>query len=141
MARELTEKQKQFCKNVVSGMSYKDSYINAYETNCSEQVAYNESSKLMLRDDIQNEIKRISRPLEKAYQSNVLTEREKKKAIIWERINACIANNDDTSVARYMDILNKMDSEYININRNITDSNEEIQDLDTDKLIKLVTTA
>ncbi len=141
MARELTEKQKQFCKNVVSGMTYKDSYITAYETSCSEQVAYNESSKLMLRDDIQAEIKRISRPLEKAYQSNILSEREKKKAIIWERIQACIDNNDDTSVARYMDILNKMDSEYININRNITDNNDNVVDLDTDKLLKLVTTA
>lgn len=141
MARELTEKQKRFCKNVVSGMSYKDSYIAAYETSCSEQVAYNESSKLMLRDDIQAEIKRISRPLEQAYQTTILSEREKKKAIIWDRINACIANNDDSAVARYMDILNKMDSEYININRNINDNDDNITELDTDKLIRLVTTA
>ena len=130
MARELTEKQKEFCKNVVSGMSYKDSYITAYNTNCSEQVAYNESSKLMLRDDIQEEIKRISKPLEKAYQSNVLTEREKKRAVLWEIINT----GDNNDKCRAMDILNKMDAEYINVNVNKNDSNTDLTNLDISML-------
>ena len=130
MARELTEKQKEFCKNVVSGMSYKDSYITAYNTNCSEQVAYNESSKLMLRDDIQEEIKRISKPLEKAFQSNVLTEREKKRAVLWEIINT----GDNNDKCRAMDILNKMDAEYINVNVNKNDSDTDLTNFDTSVL-------
>lgn len=130
MARELTEKQKEFCKNVVSGMSYKDSYITAYNTNCSEQVAYNESSKLMLRDDIQEEIKRISKPLEKAYQSNVLTEREKKRAVLWEIINT----GDNNDKCRAMDILNKMDAEYINVNVNKNDPSTDLTKLDISML-------
>lgn len=138
MARELTEKQKQFCKNVVNGMTYKDSYISAYDTKCSEQVAYNESSKLMLREDIQEEIKRISLPLEKAYQSNIVTEREKKKAILWEEIENARIQQDHAAIARYMDILNKMDSEYININKNINAEQTPITNLSTDTLEKLI---
>ena len=137
----LTEKQEKFCQCVISGMSGKDSYITAYNSKGSEQNAYNEASKLMLREDIQERLKVLRKPLEMAAQTSALTEREKKKAIIWERIEACIANNDDTAVARYMDILNKMDSEYININRNITEDNDNITELDTDKLIRLVGTA
>ena len=39
---------------------------------------------------------------------------------------------------RAMDILNKMDSEYININHNIDDSQSVISDLDSKTLLKLV---
>ena len=45
---------------------------------------------------------------------------------------------NDSDKLRAMDILNKMDSEYIDINRSLTTGNEEIKNLDTDKLIKLV---
>lgn len=137
MVRELTEKQKNFCKNVVSGMTYKDSYISAYDTSCSDQVAYNESSKLMLRDDIQKEIKRISEPLEKAYQSTVLTEREKKRDILWTEIQNAREQQDHAAVARYMDILNKMDQEYINVNKSIEEQTI-ITEINTEALQRLV---
>ena len=138
IARKLTEKQEKFCRNIVSGMSGKDSYIDAYDTKCSEQVAYNESSKLLMRDDIQERIKVIRKPLEVKVVTEMISEREKKKNIIWERIEACIASEDDTSVARYMDILNKMDAEYININRNIEDKPASIINLPTSTLESLV---
>ena len=137
----LTEKQETFCRNIISGMSGKDAYISAYNSKGSDQNAYTEASKLMLREDIQKRLADLRKPIEKAVQTSALTEREKKKAIIWERIQACVESNDDAAVARYMDILNKMDAEYININRNITENNDEITELDTDKLIRLVGTA
>ena len=136
----LTPKQEKFCQCIVSGMSGKDSYLTAY--NCdSDNAAMVESTKLLKRDDITERLKELRKPIENLAITQALSEREKKKAIIWERINACIQNNDDAAVARYMDILNKMDSEYININRNITEDNTNISELDTDNLIKLVTTA
>lgn len=137
----LTEKQEAFCRNIISGMNGKESYIAAYNSKGSDQNAYNEASKLLARDDIQERLKVLRKPLEEVAVTKALTEREKKKAIIWDRINACIANNDDSAVARYMDILNKMDAEYININKNINDNDDNITELDTDKLIRLVTTA
>lgn len=134
----LTMKQKTFCQNIVAGMTYKDAYKAAYNTKASEQVLYNESSKLMLREDINDYIKTISKPLEQAAQSKALTEREKKRSIIWDRIEQCIQSGDDSAIARYMDILNKMDAEYININRNIDEQQNNITELDTTTLLRLV---
>ena len=134
----LTPKQEKFCQCVVSGMTAKDAYIASYDTKASEQVLYNESSKLMLREDIQKRIEDMSKPLIKAAQQTALTEREKKKAIIWEEIAHAREQQDHTAIARYMDILNKMDAEYININKNIDENKENISQLDTDSLKKLV---
>ena len=136
----LTPKQEKFCQCIVSGMSGKDSYLTAYDCN-SDRIAYNESNVLLQRDDITERIKELRIPLQNHAVNTAINEREKKKALIWQRIEYCMSIDDDAAVARYMDILNKMDSEYINVNRNITDQNDDIKELDTDNLIKLVTTA
>lgn len=129
----LTPKQEKFCQCVVGGMSAKDAYITAYNTKASEQVLYNESSKLMLRDDIQARIADMRKPLIKAAQETALSEREKKRAWLWNMIEN--AQNDSDRI-RAMDILNKMDSEYINIQR-IEKDETPISELDTNKLIEL----
>ena len=129
----LTEKQKSFCREYFSnGGNGTQAYLFAYDSK-SEVAAANESSLLLKRDDIQEYIKTLNRPLETKAQN----EREKKRSILWERIQVCIDNNDDAAVARYMDILNKMDAEYININRNIEDKAADIKTLDTSVLEKL----
>lgn len=133
----LTSKQDKFCRCVASGMSYKDAYLEAYDCK-TDTTAYNESSKLALREDIQERIKALIKPLEQAAITNVLTEREKKKAIIWEEIEHARTQQDHAAIARYMDILNKMDSEYININRNIEDKPATITNLSTAALESLV---
>lgn len=135
---KLTSKQQKFCHNVVSGMTAKDAYINAYNTKSSDRVCINEASKLMLREDIQEYIDTLTKPLQKTVQQQVISERERKKAIINERIQACIEKEDDSAIARYLDILNKMDAEYININKNIDEDKTDINNLDTTTLLKLV---
>lgn len=137
---KLTPKQEKFCQCIVSGMSGKDSYLAAYDCK-SERTAYNESNVLLQRDDITERINELLIPVKNHAVNTAITEREKKKNLIWERIEYCVSVGDDTSVARYMDILNKMDSEYININRNIDDKPAEITNLDTDKLLRLIDTA
>lgn len=129
----LTPKQEKFCRCIVSGMTAKDAYTAAYDTKASDQVLYNESSKLMLRDDIQARIKEIRKPLEDAVNTQILSEREKKRAWLWNMIEN--ATNDSDRI-RAMDILNKMDSEYINIQR-IEKDETPISDLDTQKLIEI----
>ena len=129
----LTPKQEKFCECIVSGMSAKDAYTTAYNTKASEQVLYNESSKLMLRDDIQARIADMRKPLIQAAQQTALSEREKKRAWLWNMIENA-ANDSDK--LRALDILNKMDSEYINIQR-IEKDETPISELDTNKLIEL----
>lgn len=130
----LTEKQKSFCREYVkNGGNGTQAYLTAYDSK-SESAASIESSKLLKRDNITEYIATLNKPIENRIQN----EREKKRQIIWDRIDACLLSGDDTAIARYMDILNKMDAEYVNINRNIDDKPAEIINLDTRTLEELV---
>lgn len=128
----LTEKMKEFCREYLkNGGNGTQAYLFAYDSK-SEQAASIESSRLLKRNDITQYIASLNKPLE----NKILNEREKKRQKLWDIINAPDADYSDQ--CRAMDILNKMDSEYININRNIEDSKQDINNLDTDKLIKLI---
>ena len=129
----LTPKQEKFCECIVSGMSGKDAYITAYDSSGSNQNAYNESSKLLAREDIQERLKVLRKPLEEHVRTTIISEREKKRAWLWNMIEN--AANDSDRI-RAMDILNKMDSEYINIQR-IEKDETPISELDTQKLIEI----
>lgn len=133
----LTPKQDKFCRCIVSGMSGKDSYIEAYANNSNDNTAYKEAMKLLDKADIQDRIKELKKPLELHAKTQALSEREKKRSICWERIEYCTSIGDDSGAARWMDILNKMDADYININKNIEDKPAEIVNLDTDALKRL----
>lgn len=130
----LTEKQKEFCREYVknNGNGTK-AYLHAYDSK-SETAASIESSKLLRRDDITEYIAALNKPMENRIQN----EREKKRKFLWDMIeNPSVSESDRL---RAMDILNKMDAEYININRNIEDKPATITNLSTAALEKLVKT-
>ena len=83
----------------------------------------------MHRDDITEYIKSINKPLE----NRITSEREKKRRWLWDMIDN--ASNDSDKL-KAMDLLNKMDAEYININRNI-EQKTDISTLDAETLKKL----
>ena len=129
----LTPKQEKFCQCIISGMSGKDSYIAAYDSKGSDQNAYNEASKLMLREDIQARLTVLRKPLEKAAQNVALTEREKKRAVLWD----IIANGDNNEKCRALDILNRMDAEYLNVNINQNENTVKLDNIDLEALRSL----
>ena len=131
----LTPKQMKFCQGIASGLSQKDAYISAYDTDEKSATAYVESSKLMLREDIREYIKTLQKPIEECAKVTAISEREKKRAVLWSIINDPISSNADK--CRALDILNKMDTEYMNINKNITDTESSIDALDVETLKKL----
>ena len=133
----LTPKQEKFTQCIVSGMSGKDSYIAAYENNSNDNTAYKEAMKLLDREDIQARIKELRKPLELQAKTQAISERDKKRKILWEGIERCIAKEDENGAARYIDILNKMDAEYLNINVNRDDKQDDLKALDIDALRKL----
>lgn len=134
--RQLTQKQENFCNALVSGMTVKDAYYHAYDTNCSEQVAYNEGSKLLKNERIQARLEVLRKPLESHAQTVALSDREKKRKFLWD----VIENNDMdmNNRLRAVDLLNKMDAEYVNINKNIDDTSSSLTALDTDALRQLL---
>ena len=128
---ELSPKQERFCQCIVSGMTGKDSYITAYDTDCSDNTAYTEAYKLLQRDDVKARIEELRIPIVKQAQNTAINEREKKRQWLWHMVETAESDSDRL---RAMDILNKMDSEYININRNIQDDQTAISNLDTNTL-------
>ena len=130
----LTEKMKAFCREyMVNGGNGTQAYLTAYNWTGNTNGAEVEARALLKRDDISEYLKTLAIPLE----NKAISEREKKRTLIWEGIERCIAKEDENGVARYMDILNKMDSEYVNINRNIEDKGSDIANLDLEALKKL----
>lgn len=129
----LTQKMKDFCHAYARTGSATEAYLEAYDGQ-NKDVARNEGSKLLLRDDITEYLKEINQPTV----NKIINEREKKRKMIWRAIERCEAKEDEAGMARWMDILNKMDSEYVNINRNIDDSVEKLSGLTTDQIKELL---
>lgn len=131
--RELTAKMRFFCNEYMKSFDKVEAYMAAYDTT-DRKIANTEACKLLKRDDITAYLAELNKPLA----NTIANEREKKRRILWKRIERSIEKEDETAIARYMDILNKMDLEYININRNIDDTGKELAQLDTDKLKEIL---
>lgn len=127
----LTEKQKNFCREYFSnGGNGTQAYLAAYDST-SEVSAGIEASRLLKQENIQEYLASLNKPLN----DRAISEREKKRSILWEFINNPSVSDGDR--LRAMDLLNKMDAEYININRNIEDKGSDIANLDLEALKKL----
>lgn len=133
----LTEKQKRFCEEYIkNGGNGTEAYLAAYDGN-SENAASVEASKFLGREDIQAYINKLRKPVERAVIRKVINERERKKKLIEDRIEICIERDDDAAIARYLEIWNKMDGEYVNITKDITEGQADIRNLDTATLQQL----
>ena len=127
----LTEKQKNFCREYFSnGGNGTQAYLAAYDST-SEVSAGIEASRLLKQENIQEYLTSLNKPLN----DRAISEREKKRSILWEFINNPSVSDGDR--LRAMDLLNKMDAEYININKNIDENKSDITHLDIEALKKL----
>ncbi len=133
----LTPKQEKFCQCIVSGMSGKDSYYAAYDTKCNEKTAYTEAMRLLSREDVMKRLAELRKPLENHAQTQALSERERIKAILWERLQACIDAGDDAAIVRYTDQINRMNSEYTQVNINQNESKVSLSNIDLETLKSL----
>ena len=137
--RPLTDKQERFCQNIVLGMTYKDSYLAAYEPNCTDRVALNEGSRMMRMEKIRNRVAELQKPIAEAVQVTAISETQKIKELLWERIEICRETGDEAAIARYTDQLNKLNAAYKD-NKPLDDPKEAVTELDNETLLKLVNT-
>lgn len=134
----LTVKMMNFCTEYLkNGGHGTDAYIAAYQNNCSKASAQVEASRLLARDDIQDYLVKLRKPVEKAVKRKIMNDRKSKIELIQRRIDACEERDDDAGIARYLEIWNKMDGEYLNGGKADDDSNA-IQEMDTATLLQLV---
>lgn len=131
--RGLTQKMKNFCHAYARCSNATQAYLEAYDSH-NDRVAAVEACKLLQRDDITEYLRELNKPIE----NKITNERERKRNIIWRRIERSIEKEDEAAIARYMDILNKMDAEYVNINRNIDDSTEKLSALTNEQLTEIL---
>lgn len=103
----LTPKQEQFAKNIaLEGMNYSDAYRNSYSCKrMSEATINNEAWKLMQNHEITMRIKELAAEADSPKIMSAKQRREKLTEL---------ANDEDPNVAmKAIDLLNKMDGEYI----------------------------
>lgn len=125
----LTMKQQKFCQEYIKTGNAVDSYMAVYDCQ-SYNAARQESNKFLKRDDFTQYIQALTRPTI----NKIENEREKKRQFLWDMINDPESDNNDK--LRAMDILNKMDQEYINITRT-EDNKTDISTIDTATLHQL----
>ena len=134
----LTEKKRAFADEYIKVKNATQAYKNIYDCeNSNYQVIRNKASQLLNDDDVKQYIEQITKRLQTEVVNTVMLDRENKKKLIEQRIKHCITTGDDTAIARYLDILNKMDSEYIQKTEN-TNTTTVLTGLDTETLKELI---
>lgn len=132
----LTPKQEHFCRLVASGKDYTTAYLTAYDWNGSNNGAAVEAIKLVNRTDIQEKLKTLMRPMEIAQQRDGLNARKEQIEYIKRRIALCEQKDDEQSIIRYTDMLNKINALYKETELEKTQENN-VATLDIETLRKL----
>lgn len=103
----LTAKQENFCLNIAKGMTQSDAYRNAYDAdNMTDKQIWEEASKVASNPKVS---KRINELREKAESKAIMSAIERK-----EWLTSVIKEDNLVSdKMKAVDILNKMDGEYV----------------------------
>ena len=127
----LTVKQMNFCDEYIkNGGSGVDAYMAAYDSQ-SRRSATIEASRLLDNPEIQKQLERLRKPIEKAVKRKMIQDKKAKIELIQERIAECVERGDDAAIARYLELWNKMDGTYSNANGDAADNETDIAGLDT----------
>ena len=106
--KDLNNKQKVFCREYVkNGNNGTQAYMKAYP-DASEESARRLASQLLTNIDIQNYIKELQ---DKAESKDIMTTIQKKEFLTNMILKDAEANRTDKLKA--LDILNKMDGDYV----------------------------
>ena len=131
----LTVKQENFCNYIATGKEQRESYMLAYDCN-SKAAASVESTKLLKRDDITERIKELRRPIINLQQNQAISDRQQQIDFIKERIEICKAKEDENSLIRWSEQLNRIYALYKDTEQDKAQENTVTQ-LDTSTLLKL----
>lgn len=136
----LSYKEQVFADAIISGKSNYDAFIEAYKPGDSVKRSSIDTMAYIVknRDHVQRYLKTINDRVENRKKAGLTMGIEDRKQIIYDRIIACVEKGDDAAVARYMDLLNKMEQSYVNINKNIDEKDTSISALSTAELKKII---
>lgn len=102
----LTAKEEKFSVNVFSGMTLTDAYKDAYDAeNMKDETIYVKASELMKKDKIRVRVQQLR---DEANNSKIVSAIKRK-----EILSNIILTDTTDQIMKAIDILNKMDGEYI----------------------------
>ncbi len=130
-ALELTEKQRNFCHAYIETGDAFEAYTRAYDTK-GGGAARTESYKLMRNPKIQDYLLELQKPI----RAKSFRDRDRKRERLWKIIDDPEASNAD--VCRAMDVLNKLDGEYIAGGQRMDEDSTDISNLDLETLRQIV---
>lgn len=135
----LTEKQLKFVEYLAMGMSQKDAYCRAYDTKTKNQntLAVN-ACKVANNPEVKAYLELVKESKQNVLAVMATKDQANIRTLINQRIEHCIKNNDENNVVKYIDMLSKLNGDYININRNVSDESKALQNLSTDELKRLL---
>lgn len=133
----LTDKEEVFCMAIADGYTQFDAYKIAYEPKTDNRASIDSAaSRTARKEDVKARISELRTRKADQHNYNDINDKNKRITFIWERINACLAKNDENNVVKYIDMLNKLAGDYKNINVNENDvkplstmSNEDLNKL------------
>lgn len=134
---KLTDKENTFCMAICDGYSQRDAYVIAYNPTTTKENSIDVmASRIANKDYIISRINELRERKNDTINYCDINDKNKRITFIWERINACLAKNDENNVVKYIDMLNKLAGDYKNINVNENDikplstmSNEDLSKL------------
>lgn len=104
----LTAKQEAFVQNILQGMSQADAYRSAYDAkNMSDKTIHERASVLASQDKVKTRLKELR---DKLANEKIMTAQERLQWLT-ELVKSQEASNTDKLKA--LDIMNKMDGEYV----------------------------
>ena len=131
---KLTKKEDLFCIAVADGNSQYNAYMMAFEPKSDNRNSVDVmASRLARQPKIQNRIKELKNRKDGVIVYSDITDENYIYSLIKERITYCKDNNNDNAISKYIEILNKMTGRYVNITKDISDTNT-LSDISTEKL-------
>lgn len=103
----LNARQERFIQNIVSGMTQRQAYKEAYKVKYDEDAIDNNASKLFNKAEVQTRYKELMQELE---DKALMTATEKRKML---KEMALDVNNSVTDRIKAIDTDNKMTGEYV----------------------------
>jgi phage terminase small subunit len=104
----LTAKQEKFVQGIIEGMTLVEAYRSAYDTkNMTDKTAYEKASLLAGQDKIRARLKELR---DKLANEKIMSAQERME---WLTRLVMSAEASNTDKLKALDILNKMDGEYV----------------------------
>ena len=137
MGKQLTPKETAFCEAIISGLDSKSAYRSAYNTDCNDTTANRQALVILNKDHIRERLDEMRKPLIQKMLLEGDAARQQMIDFINSRIEHCQQTEDETSIIRYVDMLNKI---YGNYKADTGPQQEEnkLETINDDLLLKLV---